>query len=116
MPVLPVQAIGEFVGMGLADHPRAGIEQALHRDRRPIGHGMGFEPHRIAEAAAVSGDVIEVLDAERSPAERPCGRTFHSDMRVPAERTQRIARQNVIGRAHGRRVPPASSRSSSGRA
>jgi hypothetical protein len=74
MPVLAIEAVRKLVGLRLADHPRAGVEQSLHGDRGAIGGNVSLEPARIAESGAVSGDVIEVLDAERRSAQRSVGR------------------------------------------
>ena len=80
--------------MGLADHAGAGRGQARHRGGSDGLHRVRLQPHRVAEAGARAGDVIQVLDAEAQAGERTAHRPRQFGMRMPAKRPQRVAVEN----------------------
>ncbi|MNC87110.1 hypothetical protein D3C83_28100 [compost metagenome] len=82
--------------MRLADHFRAGVEQALHRRSGPRRCRVRGEPFRTAEAGAVAGDIEDVLDAEREARKRAGAGAFHRNVGVPAKRAEVVAMKNRI--------------------
>ena len=86
MDVFAVEAVGHFVGMGLADHVGARGEQSLDGRRGMIGGRMRLEPNRIAIARAVSGNVEHVLDAETASPQRAAAAALERHVGMPAER------------------------------
>ena len=97
MHVLAVEAVGQFVGVGLADHAGAGREQALDRGSGARRRRMRLEPQRIAVAGAMPGDIEHVLDRKGQAAQRAIRRSSQFDMVVAAEGVERIVR-NHCGR------------------
>ncbi len=70
MRVLAVEAVGQFIGLGFADHVSTGGQQ-LRNHRCSLCSGiMRCQPVRTAEAGLVAGDVVYILDAESQPRER----------------------------------------------
>ena len=92
MHVLAVETVGQFVGVGLADHPSAGREHALDRGRGAHCRRMRLKPNRIAVAGAMAGDIEHVLDREGQAAQRAIRRSVHFDMVIAAEGVVRIVR------------------------
>ena len=86
MHILAVEAVGQFVGMGLADHARAGREQTLDRGRGARRRRVSVEPYRIAVSGAMTGNVVHVLDGKSQTVERATRRSVQFDMGMAAER------------------------------
>ena len=98
MGVLAHQAIGQFIGVGLAGEIGTGIQQTFEGGRRRLGGRMAGEPIGIAASRLVPGDVEHVLGAEIEAAERPRRRALERDMGFPAERPEFVV-QDI--RRHG---------------
>ena len=94
--ILARQAPGQFVGVGLADEMRARIEQPLN-DRRRLRRGpVGAQPVGAAEAGPVARDVVDVLDREREPQERPLRRALHLDVGMAAEGSEPVVGDDLV--------------------
>ena len=89
--VLARQAPRHFLGVGLADEVRAGVEQQLHRGRRARRRPVRAQPVGTAEAGPLAGDVVDVLHGEGEARERPARRALHFDVGVRG-RTRRACR------------------------
>jgi hypothetical protein len=95
--VLAVEAEGELVGDGLADHVRAGIEQLL--DSRGVRgrRRMARQPIRIAATGHAAGDVEDVLGGKGKALERAARGAVDFEVTVRAEGA---GRQRRGGEAH----------------
>ncbi len=86
--------VGEFLGLGLADEPGAGIEQLAHcacgSGRRC---GLAF-PGRIAAAGRITGHVEDVLYGEGRARKWPVFRVRDSNIGIVEKSVERIARGN----------------------
>ena len=91
MRVFAGQTVGQLVGMRLAEHVRAGIEQTLHRGRGDGCRRMCLEPFRAAEAGAMACDVVYILRTERVTRKRPPSGSGAFDVSVVAERIDVVA-------------------------
>ena len=83
--VLTVEAEGEFIGDGLAQHIRAGVEQRLHHGRMARGRLMGGEPIGIAAASHPAGDVEDVLHRKGQALQRAARGAGDSKIAVRTE-------------------------------
>ncbi len=84
------------VGVGLADEMRARVEQPLN-DRRRMRRGtVGAQPVGAAEAGPVGRDVVDVLDREREPRERPVRRAPHLDVGMAAEGSEPVVGDDLV--------------------
>ena len=101
MDIFAGQTVGHFIGERLAHHAGPGIQQALHRRRRDIGRRMGLEPGGIAEPGAGSGNIEDILDAERQAGKRTLGPARQRDVISAAERASRILGKNAVGTGIG---------------
>ena len=90
MHVLAVEAVSQFVGMRFSDHLSAGREHTFNRRCCALSRLMGVEPHGIAVAGAMAGDVEHVLHGEGQTAQRTVRRPVHLDMRMAAKSVVRI--------------------------
>ena len=66
---------------------------------------MCFQPRRTAEARALTGDVVEILDAASQSRERTGGRTGDLNMSMAAKRADLVASEDIV---HSRIVSLAS--------
>jgi len=94
--ILARQAPGQFVGVGLADEMRARVEQPLNDRRRLRRRPVGAQPVGAAEAGPVARDVVDVLDREREPQERPVGRALHLDVGMAAEGSEPVVGDDLV--------------------
>ena len=100
MRVLAVQAVRQLIGLRFAGHVGARGEQCGDDRRGMRGRRMRRQPLGTAETGPVTGDVVDILDAEGQPGERPRAGAGNGDMRMPAESAQRI-----VGNLHYRSLP-----------
>jgi hypothetical protein len=90
MRVFAIETVGEFVGVGLADHTRAGIEETLYARRRSRCRRMGLEPNGIAVAGATSRNVVDILHGHRKTGERAPAAAVKCDVGMTRERVERV--------------------------
>ena len=95
MRVFAIEAVGQLVGMGLADHVRTGVEQTLHRRRGGARHAVRRQPVGAAEAGLVAGDIVNVLGAEGESRERAARGSGKLNVGVAAESAEGIAIENA---------------------
>ena len=94
--ILAREAPGQFVGVGLADEMRARVEQPLN-DRRRLRRGtVGAQPVGAAETGPVARDVVDVLDCEREPQERPVRRALDLDLGIAAEGSEPVVGNDLV--------------------
>ena len=103
--VLAVQAVGQLVGDGLADHGGTGIEQALNGRCRCGRRCVRARPIGIAAAGHVTGDIEYVLGREAETRQGPAVRPLKPNRRSRNERSQAVVK-------HAPSPPPFSKRSS----
>ena len=73
MGVDPHQAVGDFIGVGFADQPTAGVEQGGHRRRRGRRRRRRGGLVGAATAGNVTGHIEEILGAEGEPTQDAVG-------------------------------------------
>ena len=71
MHVLAEDAAREFVGDGLADHGRAGIDQLLHYPGVVFGGPVSGQPVRVPASGHVTRDIENVLGRKREAGQWP---------------------------------------------
>jgi len=57
--------------MGATDHPGSDRKEACYDRGGSLGWQVGGKPIGMAKARTVTGDIKNVLDGKRQPAERP---------------------------------------------
>ena len=93
MLVAPVDGEGEFRRMGLADEDGAGIEQLRHAGGVGRRHRVFRRLLRAAAAGRIARDVVDVLDREAQPGERPGPRMGNLHVGIVDEGMNRIGRE-----------------------
>jgi len=102
MRVLAHQAEGDFVGDGLADQTRAGVEQVLHAARRAVGLDVRARPVGIAAAGHVALDIEKILRREGQPLQGPGRGAVDGDQAVRNEGAKPVAGREIL---RGHAVP-----------
>lgn len=57
--------------MGATDHPGSDLKEPCYDRGGSLGWRVAGKPIGMAKACTVTGDIKDVLDSKRQPAERP---------------------------------------------
>ena len=90
MGVLAENAARQFVGMSLADHLGAAVDENLHDWRRARRRRVRRQPIRISGAGHVPGDVEQIFRGKLQAGERSASGARQIGRRMRAEGIQRI--------------------------
>ena len=85
--VLAEDAERNFVGDGLADKGRAGVEQGLHRPGMPLRHLVGARPVGVAAAGRIPCDIEQILAGK--------GQTGELSARSPLDMYARTGHKSI---------------------
>src|SRR5262249_36985889 len=102
--ILAREPPGQFVSGGLADEVRARVEQPLYNGRRLRGGAVRAQPVRAAEPGFMTRDIIDVLDPEREPQERPVRRALHLDVGIAAEGAEPVICDDFVHGTNGTQI------------
>jgi hypothetical protein len=85
MTVLPVEAIGELIGLRFPDQACPGIHKTINHAGRYSGRRMGPQPIGAARAGGVTGDVENILGGEGQSSQSPLIGAVERHRRMRAE-------------------------------
>src|SRR5262245_44947488 len=94
--ILAREAPGQFFGMGLTDEICARVKQPLNDGRRARRGLMCAQPVGTAEAGPVARDIIDVLDSELKPMQRPVRCALDLDVSIAAKGSEPVVDDDLV--------------------